>query len=783
MSFNKRMSWCTLVAVLGMTSFSSTWAAASEELDEVTVTAQKRSESLQSVPLSITAIGTEALQQRAVVDFFDYGTKIPNLGFGYTGDGIGTSRTISIRGISGDNVTSIYLDETPLPDSIDPRILDIDHIEVLRGPQGTLYGARSMAGVVRIITKQPDSSAVTGFVHATASDTWHTDEPNYNFDGSINVPLSDGRAALRISGFFERDAGYLWRSYCTDPATAGVNCFPTTANSSLVTTLKNQGATNNYGGSVALTVKASDALTITPRFLYQRSTYNGFPLVDVPQGGGPAGFPAPAVLNPLPPLTPSDFIQARFFNTPETGSDQWTLATLTAGYEAGVGHFVSSTSYFSRNVFEGENMSEWVWQTLLAPGLPLPGTMREQKKYDNLVEEVRFASEFSGPLQFVLGAYFSDLHGSLPWAGQYPNSDMPGFAAAFPVPGAQDPLDPNNIFAETYYTSIREKALFSEASYQLAAKLKGTVGLRLYQIDTTAGGNQHGAGAGGGPALLDPDETVTARRANPKAELQYQINREDMTYALVAKGFRPGGLVPSVPQSACGSYIAEINPNLTANDLRRYNPDSLWNYEVGAKTGWLDNTLTVNGSAFYIKWDNIQQWVPLPCGFQYRANAGAAVSKGFELELHARPLDGLDLTTGVGYNDARITATSAVSPQKVGDRVLQVPDWTGNAALAYTVPLSGSRNLVGTVDYGYVGSSTSANNDPFNPRLRPGYELVDARIALRWGQQELALTGKNLTNTHANLGDNRSIVAEVIGRPRVVTNQPQTFGVEFRSTF
>jgi outer membrane receptor protein involved in Fe transport len=781
MNFRTKPPLRAVVGVFGIAILTNAWAG--DQLDEVIVTAEKRSESLQTVPLSITAIGAEALQERAVVDFFDYGTKIPNLGFGYTGDGIGTSRTISIRGISGDNVTSIYLDETPLPDSIDPRILDIDHIEVLRGPQGTLYGARSMAGVVRIITKQPDTGAVDGFVHAEASDTWHTEQPNYNFDGAVNVPLVDDHAALRVSGFFERDAGYFWRTYCTNPATAGVNCYPATTNPSLVTTIKDQGATDNYGGSLAITVKASDALTITPRFLYQKSIYNGFPLADAPQGGGPAGFPAPAVLGPLPPITPSDFTQGRFFNTQEGGSDQWSLATVTAKYDTGIGRLISSTSYFSRDVFERENMSEWVWQTFLAPGVPLPGTMSEQKKYDNFVQEVRFASEFSGPWQFVTGAYFSDLHGSLPWAGQYPNSDMPGFAAAFPYPASLDPTDSNNIFAETYYTSIREQALFSETSYQFTSNLKGTVGLRLYDIDTTAGGDQHGAGAGGGPPLVDPDETVTARGVNPKGELQYQINHADMVYGLIAKGFRPGGLVPSVPESVCGIYISEINPNLTANDLRRYNSDSLWNYEVGAKTGWLDNRLTVNGSAFYIKWDNIQQWVPLPCGFQYRANAGAAVSKGFELEVHSRPAEGLDLTLGVGYNDARITASSDNSPQKVGDRLLQVPDWTADAAVAYTVPLSSAHNLVGTLDYGYVGSSISANNDPFDPRVRPSYEIVDARVALKWGQQELALVGKNLTNTHANLGDNRSIVAETIGRPRIVTNQPETFGVEFRSNF
>lgn len=757
-------------------------AQAAEQLDEIIVTAQKRSESLQSVPLSITATGSEAIDERAIVSFIDYGTKVPNLGFGYTGDGIGTSRTISIRGISGDYVTSIYLDDTPLPDSIDPRILDIDHIEVLRGPQGTLYGARSMAGVVRLVTKQPDAGQSEGYVHAGVSDTWHTEDPNYTADGAYNLPIGQTGAALRISGYYERDAGYFWRSYCTNPATAGVTCYPGTADPALLSTVRNQGQTSNYGGSVTLTLPIGDRLSVTPRFLYQKSTYDGFPLADAPQGGGPAGFPAPAVLGPIGPIHPTDFVQSRFFNVPEGGYDEWSLATLTGRYDTGVGRIVSATSYFSRSVYEWENMTEWVWQTFLAPGVPLPGTMSEHKRYDNFVQELRFTSEFSGPAQFVSGLYFSDLHGSLPWAGQYPNSDIPGFAQAFPVPSALDPSDPNNIFAESYNTSIREVAAFGEASYQFTARLKATLGLRAYVIQTSAGGTQHGAGAGGGPALVDPLETETARGVNPKIGADYEIAAGRMVYAQIAKGFRPGGLVPAVPQSVCGSYIAQINPNLTADELRHYHSDSLWNYEAGAKTEWLNRTLTLNGAAFYARWENMQQWVPLPCGFQYRANVGGATSKGFEFEARARPAEGLDLSAGVGYNHARITGSSPVSPQQVGDRVLQVPDWTANASATYSVPV-GAASLHTTLDYGYVGSSISANNDPFNPRVRPAYQIIDGRFAYAWGREEVALVGKNLANTHANLGDNRSIVAETIGRPRIVVNTPRTVGVEVRAKF
>src|SRR5579864_952712 len=133
-----------------------TAAASNDSLAEVVVTAEKRSESQQSVPMSMTTFGSAALQEKSINDFFDYATKVPNLSFAQTGDGVGTSRTIAIRGISGDNVTAMYIDDMPLPDSLDPRVLDVDNIEVLRGPQGDLYGARSMGGVVRIITKQAD---------------------------------------------------------------------------------------------------------------------------------------------------------------------------------------------------------------------------------------------------------------------------------------------------------------------------------------------------------------------------------------------------------------------------------------------------------------------------------------------------------------------------------------------------------------------------------------------------------------------------------------------------
>ena len=222
------------------------------------------------------------------------------------------------------------------------------------------------------------------------------------------------------------------------------------------------------------------------------------------------------------------------------------------------------------------------------------------------------------------------------------------------------------------------------------------------------------------------------------------------------------------------------------NQTRQFSSDSLWNYELGTKTSWLDRRLTVNADVFYIDWKNIQQWILLGCGFQYRANAGAAVSKGTEIEVNARPMDPLQLSLGIGYQDAKITQTATGSPQQVGDPVFQVPDWTTNASATWTQPVWGQDKIVAETDWSYVGRSFSANNisaSNFTTRERPCYSLIDARIGLVHDAWDVALVGKNLANTHANLSDSRSIAAETPGRPRLLVNQPQTIGVEVRSRF
>jgi iron complex outermembrane receptor protein len=791
------LAWAGVVAAIGpLNAFAADTATPSGELEEITVTAQKRSESQQDVPLSMTTFSSVALEKKGINTFFDYATKVPNLAFAPTGDGVGTARTVSIRGVSGNNVTSFYIDDTPLPDSIDPRVLDIDHIEVLRGPQGTLYGARSMGGLVRIVTKEPDINNFSATVHGGVSDTARTDQPNYTGDGVVNIPLIQDHAALRLSAFYDEEAGYFKRSYCTNPAAAmALACTPLATTG--ITTVDNVGAIDTYGGAASLTLKLGDSLTITPRIMQQRGDYNGFPMADYPTvTGNGIGYPVPTpgAGAPTPStMLPSSFTQARWFNVPEGGYDDWTLTSIGVHWKTDIGELVSSSAYFSRKVVETEDETDFVYAAITsgAGGEPQPSSITEEKDYQEFVQEVRFVSALQGPVQFVAGGYYSDTHGRLPFAAYYPGATAPGLDATLLGPGGGQltPGYPNLIFAQDFHTDIKEPAVFGELSYQPIERLKLTAGLRWYQVKTSSEGYEMGLATGGGSAIVSPPDSQTESGVNPKFEADYHLTPDQMIYVNAAKGFRPGGIVPIVPSGEagtatdCTAALKHVDDNITIAQTRSFQSDSLWNYEIGTKTEWLNHRLSVDAAAFYIKWNNIQQEILLSCGFQYTANAGAAVSKGGELEIRARPTDPLEMSLGLGYQDAKITEVGAGSPQTVGSPIYQVPDWTGNGSVSYTTELTSTWKMVSGADYSYIGRSFSGNNDPSDPRLRPAYRLINARFAFDHGPLEVALVGKNLANEVANLGDSRSLAAETPGRPRLFVNQPRTIGLEFRQSF
>lgn len=736
-----------------------------EQLQEVTVTAQRRLENVQSVPMSMTVLDSKALTERQVYDIIDYASSVPNLTFGYdTNFGFSNSRSITIRGVEGSNTTGFYLDDTPLPESVDPRIVDVSRIEVLRGPQGTLYGADSEGGTVRLITDQPDPQQFDGRVHASVSDTWNTVEPNYIADGAINVPVISDTLALRIVGLYDGEAGYFSRLFPTEPP------FGTTYDK-----VDNVAADTTRGGSVALVWKPSGAVTVTPRVLYQRSAYNGLPYSDHTTYEVPPPAVAPTNLN----LVPDNFVQVRLYDIPEGGYDSWTLYSLSVNYDTGYGTLTSSTSYFQRSLFETEDISDYNYQIL---GMPFPTPISSGTDHNEFVQEVRFASQLPGPVQFVTGAWFETFTDK----NYAPPATAPGLNEYFggtptmPAEGL-NPLNPDEITAWNILEHYHEPALYGELTYSATDALKLIGGLRAYR-DSISGSSWQEGLVYGGPRQTYPATDISQSGVNPKGELDYQLTPDHMVYALASKGFRPGGVTSPVPLVyGCGSELAAIG--VTQDETRHFDSDSLWNYEVGSKNEWLDHRLTVNGAVYYIDWKNLQQYVSLPCGFEYVANVGAATSKGAELEASTRPLRSLELSGGVGYEHAIVTQSGAESPQQPGTPVYQVPRWTGNIEGTHTLELTENLQLVSNVNYAYVDGRYSGNNNPYVPRYFGAYDLLNARFALAWTKTQVALFCKNVTNEHAALDDSLSIGAEVIGRPRIVTNQPRTVGLEFIEQF
>jgi len=713
-------------------------APGGESLQEIVVTATKRSEDLQNVGLSMTALTAEQLQSKGVQQFFDYGTSIPNLSFGVgSADGSLASRGVALRGIQGANTTGFYIDDTPVLETLDPHIVDVARIEVLRGPQGTLYGAESMGGTVRIITAQPTATAFSGQTHVGMSGTEHG-SLNEIVEGDVNLPLVSNVLSVRASGFYQFDSGYFGKGL-------GPESAPPTS------TLHDVGSMQYYGGQIALRWEPVEGLAITPRVMYQQTAQDG----------------APYALN-----SPSNLMQREVFNINEGGTDKWWLASFTVNYAVPFGTFVSSTAYFERKTFETEDDTDVLTFDL---GLPSPMQSPITRKLDlrRVAQEMRFASSFSGPFQMILGGFYSDSTRprDYEWTGV-------GLGAA---------TGTSNDLALAFIDSrgATEYAVFGDVSYDILSNLKATVGARWFRDSATFNQYTNGLFFGGVPSIYNAPPT-SETGVTPKYLLEYQVTPDLLAYASVAKGFREGGnniaLPPGPPPGGCDQDLANLG--VSASQFATFKSDSLWNYEVGVKSSFLDRRFTLNASGFVINWDKIQQQISLPrCGYGVTGNSGAARSTGFELEFSGRPLPELTLGLGFGYEDARITEQALGDPQAVGSPVYQVPGITIASNAEYERHLTSEWSGFTRVDYSHVGESWSANNAQVNPLKRPAYDIADVRLGVRNERYEFVAFVKNLTNEHANLGDAILIGAQIPGQPRFLINRPLTAGVEARVRF
>ena len=742
--------------------------APAQVIEEIIVTATKRETSLQDTPMSITALGEFELQRIGAEGIFDYGVKIPNLGFSNEADGRFNAGSPAIRGVAGGGVvgaTGFYIDDIPVPEYMNPRVSDLARVEVLRGPQGTLYGARSMGGTVRVITNQAQTDEFGGYLRSSISDVKEGDI-NWRVDGSVNAPLVEGVLGMRALLYYAQNSGVFDRAWIPGSSRPAFD------------TVSNVDDDEYYGGSIEFVWNASERISIRPRFMYQRTDSDNLPLAD---------------------LSPGNFDVPRHNNIGEPGTEEWWLGSVTINMDTGFGELVSTTAKFDREVGEYEDQTGTLDGLLFAAsGLPephIPSQLFEAEEDSSFIHETRFIADF-GDLPFddvalTLGVFYEDREHIL----DYPPSTAPGVNAQFTgalnavltgiVPGFPVPVPPGLLGTDVvFYTyddqDTEELAVFGELTLRLTDALRLTAGARWSDtsIDYTS---DRGGFVAGGPTIL-PATLQSSTEVVPKVLLELDVTEDMMVYGSASKGFRVGGVNLSVPELLCGDELESLQ--ITNADIVSFDSDSLWNYELGVKSSWLDNRVNLNVSAFTIDWSDILQTNRLACGFQYVANSGEAENKGVEVELQAVPVDGLTLSMGLGYTDAKLTSGNALAGTQAGDRVTQVPEFTFNAAAEYSFPLAAGWEGYVRGDFSHYGDSLSANNDAIMPRVRPSFELLNLRLgAFQADSWEVSLFVRNVTNEHANLSDNRSIAAEKPGRPRIVTNRPRTFGLEFRKDF
>ncbi|MEM1398098.1 MAG: TonB-dependent receptor plug domain-containing protein, partial [Pseudomonadota bacterium] len=389
--------------------------------DEILVTATRRAESIQTVGLSITALSGADLQARGAVELIDYARSIPNFAFGSTGDGILANNSVSIRGVEGANTTGFYLDDVPLSETVDPLVLDVERVEVLRGPQGTLYGARGLGGTIRVITKAPVIGETSGRVHASVS-TVKEGGQTYLVDGAVNFTIND-TMAMRVTGYYQDQDGFIDR--VVGPSTEPGVVVPAGTPGAIVGdqligatgepspdpfTIEDVDGREIIGGLASLRWQPTDALTVDGKIIAQRTRLFGFPLVDNVTG-------ADAALGRIV-LSANDTTQeSLFIGDEEQGTDEWVQFSLTGNYETDFGTFTSSTGYFERATNESEESGEFISFTLfnIFGNLlrdqdnqgrfvaPLSSPIFQELDFRTFVQEARFVSDFDGPFQMTAG--------------------------------------------------------------------------------------------------------------------------------------------------------------------------------------------------------------------------------------------------------------------------------------------------------------------------------------------------------------------------------------------
>jgi outer membrane receptor protein involved in Fe transport len=770
------------------------------ELEEIVVTAEKRESTVQATPIAMTALSAGDLTEQNITSIQDLVGAIPGISLRTAGPG---QTEYEMRGLasSGGSVATVgfYLDETPLSASavalngrtvIDADLYDLNRTEILRGPQGTLYGAGSMGGTIKLVTNPPKLNDLDGSAYIDAS---QTDGGGTNGRGSLmlNVPLGD-IAALRFVTTDKYISGWIHR-YVIAP---GQFPFPSglgTCGAAIVYycnrgNVEDAPVSLDIPGSnlerfissrASLLLQPSDALSITSNFMYQRIDAQGY-----------NNFQAP----------PNNEAIYQPYDIKEPYYDSFHMWSMKVSYDMSFANLTSASSYWKRDVYQSTDSTEAL-QNIFNYTQFVPNLYQDNDTTWQIAQEMRLTSRGEGDFQWVGGLYYSNLH-----SGYITKNQSVGFVTTPYCPYGAGPLGGHCPVAEqlTYPMStnpegimfndnnpniLNQKAIFGETSYKITPTLKLTTGLRFYKFDISNMANQRGLGTASGNATPTIDSASgTNTSLLPKVNLSYEPNSDLTVYSTVSKGSRPGGVnlpIPLVPFSQGGFYYCGpgTGPSYLTAQPAYYAPDDIWSVEVGEKSRFADRRFTVNADVFYVKWHNIQQLIVLSCGYPYNTNVGDAKTYGPELEMAAKVTDAITVDLAGAYTQAYINAPKDTPglPITPGTRVTSIPKYTGNLAVSYETMLPKDYKMTARVAESYVGP---VYDTAFYAETLGSYGLMDFRMGVGKEDWTTSLFGTNLTNKHAGLTiDNTVFAWQQPTITRVSTNQPRTIGLAFETKF
>ncbi len=733
--------------------------SASASRDDLVVTATRRAERIQDVPISVSAFQQEELTEKGIVGFEGIARETPGVVLNRPTQNFNnfTARGIATNGYNANLQSSVavYIDELPVSTIgnttvVDPNLFDVERVEFLRGPQGTLFGSGSLSGAMRILTKSPDlndfdTSALVDF-GLTGSDSFRQ---RYNL--MVNVPIVDDRLAVRAVGFYRNEEGYL------DNVGTGV---------------RNSNTLIDWGGRVVALWKPNDRLSIKLLGSYENSDPKDSSLT-----------------------SPSLGREKRISDQPDRFTGKQTIANATIDYEFDFARLTSSSTV--------SDFDQRFWIDLAGtfprgsfPGAPIAFGL-DANGYDKVfVQETRLVSSLDGPLQFSVGGFYLHRRRDVDYLYRSSLSVL----ASRGLTGL-----PDQYYQKQYVHQISEElAGFGELTYRFSDKFWLTGGMRYGRISaqgfTEAGGYLAAATIPGVGSFnyfqlalgnvrniafnaFPPYAAVTGVKATGqkpqwKASASYKPSDTLTTYATFATGFR----APIV--NAFAGRASLVNPNdiVIPNGA---SSDDLKSYEVGAKGRWLDGRVTINVAAYWIDWNNIQaQANRVSDSVQFATNIGGATSKGFEVEMGVVPATDVFIGFNMAYNDAKITkltaAEAAISGAVLGHR-LSAPRLQGALYTSYGFDLGSEAKGTVALNAQYVGSyNSSFPNTPGNPNLRLAtfgetdeYVNLNASLGVKKGRWNGQLYAENLTDDHSVV----YIHPEAFLVSRFGTLRPRTVGI------